>query len=78
MPKSGTHENKEERKEKYRVWLLAHEAYYRLWPRDSDRIRKEIVAAMRADGVVAKTTGWRDVRLQPILDKLCGVNRDGV
>lgn len=78
MPKTGTQENKEERKAKYRAWLLNHRLLYMGWPRNRDEIRKEIVRVMRNQGIVAKTTGWRDVRLEPILDELMGVNRDGI
>lgn len=77
MPRTGTHENKDERKAKYRAWLLEHRVLWILWPKNPDAIRQEVVRVMKRQGVLSKTTGWRDVRLAPILDDLAGVNRDG-
>lgn len=75
MPRTGTHENKEERKDNYRAWLLGHRGMWAQYPGVSDEgkthIRKSLVAAMKRDELLSKTTGWRDVpMLKQLLEEL--------
>lgn len=76
MPKLGQHENKVERAAAYRKWLEEHASPHSDWPREEEVTLQLVVRMMKQDGVVAKATGWRDVRQLPaILDKMHGVKR---
>lgn len=78
MPRCGmTQRVKEVRRQDYRDWLLGagHSGMWAQWGDANETgknlILRSIVARMKRDGTLAKTTYWRDVRmLEPIIDKL--------
>jgi hypothetical protein len=78
MPRSGVQENKEERKAAYKGWLKENPETHRYWPTatgDGKRaICQALVSNMKGEGLIARSTGWRDVRSLPgLLDELHGI-----
>ena len=53
-------------------WLLAHPEMWQGWVADSEggdtrKRKREIVEAMRRDGVISETTYWVDVQLTNLI-----------
>jgi hypothetical protein len=80
MPKSGEQENKSERRAKYKAWLEENPETHRYWPETNGDGKKAILQALvsnlKGAGLLSKATGWRDVRLVPILNELHGIKED--
>jgi hypothetical protein len=77
MPRRGEQENKQERRQRYREWLegAGHRGMWGQWGTIDDHgkkaVRHDIVALMKKDGVLARSTMWQDVKMLPeLLDQL--------
>jgi hypothetical protein len=78
MPRPGMQENKEERRAAYKAWLEENPETHRYWPTATEDGKKTIcqalVSKMKNERLIAKSTGWRDVRSLPgLLDELHGI-----
>jgi hypothetical protein len=57
-----THKNAAQTRQGRIDWLLAHQDMWYGWLNHDPRTRR-VVEAMRRDGVVSKTTYWKDVNI---------------
>lgn len=58
------------------TWLLNHQPLWDGWMTDSDPRKRSLVEKMREEGLISKTTWWRDLNLTRLIGQARKVRRE--